>query len=103
MAFWSNSPLEDREYPDPADLVEHPADRIILPCPSCGSPVYEEARECPHCQARLPDGLRPWRVGVRWYYRVGRYLAKLLALNWLAWIALGILTLLVMLLARLRE
>ena len=103
MAAWSSKPLDDREYPDEADTAEEPEDQVVLPCPECGAAVYEEAPLCPHCGFALPDNLRTWKTPARWYFRAGRYLAKTLAVNWLAWVAIGALTLAVTLVALLRK
>ena len=32
-----------------ADLTDD--DSAVLPCPSCGQEVYEDAQQCPHCGA----------------------------------------------------
>jgi hypothetical protein len=102
MVRRSNEPLEDREYPDEADLEGESSDRV-LPCPECGGAVYEDAPQCPHCGAALPDDLESWRPHGRWYFRGGKYLAKVLALNWLAWVVLGLLALLAAGLARIHK
>ena len=99
----ADEPLEDREYPDEADLAEREDEQEtlrLLPCPACGELVCEQAQQCPHCKEWiLPSGgLGSSR---KWYVRGGLYLTRTLLLNWLFWLGLmalvGILALLRML------
>jgi hypothetical protein len=72
---WSDSDLEDFEYPDSADesMDDHSdgydSDQTeTLPCPECGMYVYEEAPSCPHCgcyitfSTSLWSGRHPWWI-----------------------------------------
>ncbi len=95
MPRYSDEPLDDNEYPDDEDLREDREDEVITPCPQCGSPVYEDAQQCPHCHTWLPDELERWRPQERWFYRTGRWMMRLLAVNWLVWVILGLISMLV--------
>jgi hypothetical protein len=39
-------PIEDHEYPDPD---ENDDEDDLIPCPSCGRPIFDDAEQCPHC------------------------------------------------------
>jgi len=66
-------PLEDREYPDEADLSDDDS-ADLEPCPACGELVYEGAPQCPYC--------REWMVG-------GGRTSKTLWKSWLFWLAVA--------------
>jgi len=90
-----DKPLEEREYPDQADLDEpedeEEAEAVVqlVNCPACGELVYDQAQQCPHCKEWLVPPGRGWRQSRKWYVRSGLYLTKTILLNWLFWLALG--------------
>lgn len=51
MAYsnWSNSPLEDFEYPDESDQDDDSDDSDTISCPECGEAIYEDTPSCPYC------------------------------------------------------
>jgi len=85
-----DKPLEEKEFPDEADL-DGGDDAVISvePCPACGELIYEQAQQCPHCKAWVVGTGQRWRTSRKWYVRGGLYLAKTLVLNWLFWLALA--------------
>lgn len=50
-----NDELEDREFPDEADMDSSDEDEEAetRPCPRCHRPVYVEAHACPYCGAAI--------------------------------------------------
>lgn len=40
---------EDRDLPQEGDLADDEMGGDVVPCPSCGREVYEDAERCPHC------------------------------------------------------
>ena len=88
----SDKPLEEKEYPDEADLVEEDEESslTLTHCPVCGELIYDQAQQCPHCKEWIfPD--RPgWRSSRKWYVRGGLYVTKTLLLNWIFWLALAL-------------
>jgi hypothetical protein len=89
----SDKPLEEREYPDEADLSdeedeEESAVRLSR-CPACGELIYEQAQQCPYCKEWIVPRERSWRDSRKWYVRGGLYLTKTLLLNWFFWLALA--------------
>ena len=64
---WSDSDIEDFEYPDPLDQSMRDDSDVYdsdqtetLPCPECGMPVYEEAPSCPHCGCYITFSTSLW-------------------------------------------
>lgn len=52
---------EDEDIDDP-DFGGDDDESDTIPCPECGTPVYEQADYCPACgTAIVPDGQRPSR------------------------------------------
>lgn len=90
----SDKPLEEREFPDEADLAEserQDADGKFFFCRACGEPVYEEAPRCPHCGQWVSGAAGGWRASRKWHVRVGTYLLKFILVNWLVGLAVGLL------------
>jgi len=90
----SEKPLEEREFPDEADLGDGPDedDEVALslvPCPACGEMVWDQVQQCPHCKQWICPDASSWRGSRKWYVRAGLYLTRVLLLNWLFWLALG--------------
>lgn len=59
---WSDSELDDREYPDEfdEDEPEHSDDTETLPCPECGESIYELTPSCPHCGCYVTFATSIW-------------------------------------------
>jgi hypothetical protein len=88
----SDKPLEEKEYPDEADLAEaededEGAVRLVK-CPACGELIHDQTQQCPHCKEWVVLGGQTWRDSRKWYVRGGLYLTRTLLLNWLFWLAL---------------
>ncbi len=86
----SDKPLEDREFPDEADLIEDDEDLplTLRRCPSCDSLIYGQAQQCPHCKEWVFLDSQDWRSSRKWYVRGGLYVTKTLVLNWMFWLAI---------------
>ncbi|KPK83757.1 MAG: hypothetical protein AMJ81_07390 [Phycisphaerae bacterium SM23_33] len=85
-----DKPLEDKEFPDEADLAEDEQEMVLLSrCPACGELIYEDAQQCPHCKEWIVPPGQLWRQSRRWYVRAGLYLAKTILINWIVWLILG--------------
>ena len=81
--LWFEKPddeLRDDEYPDEASLDEESSETV--PCPECGSDVYEDAPQCPVCGTYITSA-----SGNVWSGRPG----------W--WVFLGLLGILALILA----
>lgn len=83
----ADKPLEEREYPDEAEIAELEADETLSlrPCDRCGELIYEDADWCPHCRGWTGAG----GGRARWHFRAGRHLARVLLVNWLFWLAVA--------------
>jgi hypothetical protein len=57
--------LEDREFPDAADLDDDSTDSES--CPRCGRPVYAGADLCPHCRQYVSEEDSPASRRPRWF------------------------------------
>ena len=53
-----DKPLEEKEFPDGADLGADGCDAELVRCPSCGRMIHEEAQQCPHCRWWISDDAR---------------------------------------------
>lgn len=54
--------LQDWEYPDEPDDDEYDDDSSeTVPCPTCGSDVYEDADRCPVCGEYITARANPWQ------------------------------------------
>lgn len=98
MAAWSDKPLEDREFPDDQDILDDEEDNVLAsltPCPSCGRAVHEQTQQCPHCKQWILAGRGSWRDSRKWYVRGGLWMSRTLLWNWLFWIALSALGVLI--------
>ena len=88
-----DKPLEEKEYPDEADLAEEEQEEEsgvrLRHCPACGELIHELAQQCPHCKEWITQPRHSWRESRKWYVRGGLYLTKTLLLNWLFWLALA--------------
>ncbi len=61
---YSSDSLEDWEYPDEPDEPDEDDeddDSITLPCPACGTDVYEDAEQCPVCGEFIVFNNSPWQ------------------------------------------
>ena len=95
MVKRSDKPLEDWELPDQADMDNGEVSADLSPCPNCSVPVWEDAEHCPHCGEWITrSGLSP-RTSSKPYMRFGYWAARTLVLNWLFWLAMGVLAILV--------
>ena len=87
-----DKPLEDKEFPDEADLIADDDERSPLTlrnCPSCGRLIYEQSQQCPHCKEWIFLDGQGWRSSRKWYVRGGLYVTKTLLLNWIFWLAIA--------------
>ena len=96
-ARWADTPLEDRELPDEADTDD--GSQPLIDCPHCHLPVMEDLSppQCPHCHEWITSGPHAWGPGP-WYHRCGLWAIKTILMNWLAWLALAILAIILWLL-----
>ena len=82
-----DKPLEDKEYPDEADLDrqenEDEADIHLSHCPACRELIHDQAQQCPHCKHWIAERLGDWRASGKWYVRGGLWLTKTLVINWI--------------------
>ncbi len=85
----SEQPLEEKEYPDAADLDEDDPATDVVRCPGCGEWIYEDAPQCPYCREWILGSSAGWRESRKWYVRGGLYLAKTLLVNWFFWLAVA--------------
>jgi hypothetical protein len=46
---WSDSQLEDFEYPDEPGQDDDFDDPDTIPCPECGEDIYDDTPACPYC------------------------------------------------------
>ena len=90
MLAGNERPLEEREFPDEADLAEDDEDEVVTltRCGRCGGPIYEEAQKCPYCGEWIVQPGQQWRRSRKWYVRAGLYLAKAILINWIFWLIL---------------
>jgi ribosomal protein S27AE len=75
MAF-SNDDLDDREFPDEADIDDGDIDDDDVEtdtreCPRCGADVYEDVEQCPPCGAWLTADTSPWSGRSWWWIALG--------------------------------
>ena len=61
--------LEDDEYPDEDDLEDEFSE--TLPCPQCGTEIYEDAVRCPMCGTYVTFERRPWSGRPPWWMILG--------------------------------
>ncbi len=87
----SDKPLEEKEFPAEADLIEGDEDSPLMlrHCPACGELVHDQTQQCPHCKEWIFLDLQDWRSSKKWYVRGGLYVTKTLLLNWFFWIAVA--------------
>jgi hypothetical protein len=83
-------PLEEKEFPDEADLAEGEDVELLIRCPACGDLIYEDAQQCPHCQEWVVQPGQNWRQSRKWYVRAGLYLTKTFLANWIFWLIVGV-------------
>ncbi len=63
---WSDSPLEEFEYPDEPDQDndfdqdEEFDDSDTIPCPECGEDIYEDSPACPYCGHYITSTASTW-------------------------------------------
>jgi len=85
-----DKPLEEKEFPDEADLADADDDVVSLRrCPACDRLVYEQAQQCPYCKEWI--GPEDWRQSRKWYVRGGLYLTRTLLINWIFWLVVVLL------------
>ena len=94
MLFNHDKPIEEKEFPDEADLAELDAmedsDEELFQCPYCGRFIYGDADKCPYCGQWLAGSdSKSWRSSRKWYVRAGLYLTKVLVLNWILWLIIA--------------
>lgn len=74
--------LNDWEYPDEDDMDE---ESETLPCPNCGTDVYEDAEQCPVCgQYIMSGGGNLWEGRSAWWVLLG-----LLGVGAVLWVLLA--------------
>jgi len=64
-SHWSDSPLEEFEYPDEADQdgpdqSDDSDDWDTIPCPECGESIYEDTPSCPYCGHYITFSTNLW-------------------------------------------
>ena len=57
----------DEEVDDLDDSVE------LVPCPSCGEMIYEEAEQCPECGEYIVHSTSPWQGKPYWWILLGAF------------------------------
>ena len=89
--LFDEKPLEDREFPDEADVAEGDEDSSVrlVRCPRCRELIHELAPQCPHCREWIVADMSDWRRSRKWYVRGGLHLARTLLWNWLFWLAVA--------------
>ncbi len=95
-------PLEDRELPDEADLVDD-GETDVAPCPACGELIYEDAPQCPYCRQWVVGGAVSLSDSRKWYVRAGLFLTRTLLINWFFWMAMAAAAVAAVMIARLRK
>ena len=65
----SGDELNDWEYPDEDDADD---ESETIPCPNCGTDVYEDAVQCPVCGEYITSGGRNlWEGRSAWWILLG--------------------------------
>ena len=59
--------FEYDEYPD-TDDVDDPQ---VLPCPECGTDIYEDSEQCPACGQYVTFEHSPWTGRPTWWIVLG--------------------------------
>ncbi len=98
MTEYDDKPLEEWEYPDEEDTDSVDLLSDVAPCPECGEHIYEVADRCPYCHVFLPDNWALRQPSDKAYVRFGLWGTKTLLMNWLFWLALSVLGILLWLL-----
>jgi hypothetical protein len=64
--------LDDDEYPGES-FGEDSGDEMTetLPCPECGTEIYEDAPRCPACGAYVTSDTRGWSGRPAWWIILG--------------------------------
>jgi hypothetical protein len=78
--------IGDNEFPEEDDYDQEGSETV--PCPQCGTEVYEDAVQCPVCGTYLTQGGRAWTGRPAWWIVLGLLgiLAVILALaGYSAW------------------
>lgn len=57
---WSDSQLEEFEYPDEPDPDDAIDESDTFPCPECGEDIYEDTPSCPYCGQYVTFPTRSW-------------------------------------------
>ncbi len=91
---------DDDENPDADDQdddfdADDDEETSVVPCPSCGADVYEEADRCPHCGSFIDPTAAPRRDKPGWWVGLSR-----VSVVWLVLSLSGLLTLVMWLLNR---
>jgi hypothetical protein len=71
---------EDLEYDDLWHDEDDSSD--VVPCPSCGAEVYEDAEQCPSCGDYIVHSRSAWHGKPWWWVLLG--LAGIAAVVWLS-------------------
>ncbi|HUG93037.1 MAG TPA: hypothetical protein VML55_19510 [Planctomycetaceae bacterium] len=56
---------DDDDWPDDDESAE------VVPCPSCGGDVYEDAEQCPHCGQYVTHDRPPLEGKPVWFLLLG--------------------------------
>lgn len=78
---------DDRDAPQPEDLIEDDESSDTIPCPICGEEVHEDAPRCPHCGQWLIGDTPTARRARGWFWPV--MIALLIAVILVMWHGLG--------------
>ena len=58
-------------------------DESTIPCPHCGTDVFDDAEQCPSCGEWLVGDRRPTTGRTGWFFLLGLVLAALVLLSWI--------------------
>ncbi len=75
---WADDDLDDREFPDDED--DDDDNTSTRNCSECGTEIYEDIEQCPHCGAWLIASSSAW-AGRQWWW-LAIALCGALALVW---------------------
>ena len=76
--------FDDEQFEDVGS--DDDAENLVVPCPSCGVQVYEDAEQCPSCGDYIVHDARAWSDKPTWWVLLGvaGIIAVILVLSGLA-------------------
>ena len=78
MMQWAEDDLDDGEFPD--DVDDDNDNTSTRNCSECGTEIYEDIEQCPHCGTWLTASTSAW-AGRQWWW-LAISLCGVLALVW---------------------